>query len=301
VDKLSQAQRRSLNRRAFIQQGALVLAGSAFSGASALAVAGTAGSKPRLRVGLVADLHYADKAPAGTRRYRETLAKFAEAAKRFEREKVDAVIELGDVIDSADSLEVERGYLRRIAKEFAAVRGQRHYVLGNHCVYSLTKPGFLEIVGQKRSYYSFDLNGYHFIVLDACFRKDGQPYGRKNFEWTDSSVPAAEVDWLRSDLKQTPHKSILFVHQRLDVTPPYGVQNAPEIRKILEGSGKVLAALQGHDHKGDCKEIGGVHYCTLSAMIEGSSPENNAYAIMDVLPGDEIRIAGFRKQKSYGW
>ena len=59
----------------------------------------------------------------------------------------------------------------------------------------------------------------------------------------------------------------------------------------------MLAVLQGHDHKGDFKEIGGVHYCTLSAMIEGSGPENNAYAIMDILPGDVIRIRGFRKQK----
>ena len=140
---------------------------------------------------------------------------------------------------------------------------QYYYVLGNHCVSALTKLEFLEIVGQKASYYSFDANGVHFVVLDACFRSDGQPYGRKNFEWTDSNIPAAEVEWLIADLNQTIHKSVVFVHQRLDVEPPLGIENTPEVRKVLEESGKVLAVLQGHDHQGDYKEIEGVPYCTL--------------------------------------
>ena len=41
--------------------------------------------------------------------------------------------------------------------------------------------------------------------------------------------------------------------------------------------------------------------CTMSAVVEGSGPKNNAYAMMDILPGDAIRITGFRKQKSYEW
>jgi alkaline phosphatase len=253
-----------------------------------------------VRIGLVTDLHYADKPPAGTRHYRETLAKLAEAAKRFEEEKPDLVVELGDMIDSADSLDVEKGYLRRIAKHFAAIPGQHHYVLGNHCVSALTKPEFLGIAGQKASFYSFDTNGVHFVVLDACFRGDGQPYGRKNFDWTDANIPPAEVEWLRDDLNRTRHKTVVFVHQRLDVEPPLGIKNAPEVRKVLEESGKVLAVLQGHHHNGDFREITGVRYCTLKAMIEGSGSENNAYAVMDILPGDAIRIRGFRRQRSYG-
>ena len=154
-------------------------------------------------------------------------------------------------------------------------------------------------MGQKRSFYSFDLKGYHFLVLDACFRSDGQPYGRGNSQWTDANIPGAEAEWLRSDLKHTPHKSVVFVHQRLDVEPPYGVKNASEIRRILEESGKVLVVLQGHYHFNDYKEVDGVHYVTLSAMVEGSGEENNAYAILDVLRNNGIRITGFRKQKSY--
>ena len=142
---------------------------------------------------------------------------------------------------------------------------------------------------------------YHFVVLDACFTSDGAPYGRKNFKWADAKLPPAELEWLRADLRRSPLKSIVFVHQCLDVAAPFGVQNGPEVRKILEDSGKVLAILQGHFHWGNYQELGGLHYCTLSAVVEGSGAENNAYATMDILPGDVVRITGFRKQKNYRW
>ena len=284
-----------LGRRAFLKGSTLFLAGSAFLPGDLLAATE---EKPKLRLGLVTDLHYAEKEPTIGRYYRESLTKLAEAAKQFDKEKPDLVVELGDLIDGTDSVDVEKGYLRRIIREFP---GKCHFVLGNHCVYSLTKPEFLGTIGQEKSFYSFDANGYHFVVLDACFRADGQPYGRKNFQWTDSNIPPSEAEWLQADLARTSHKTIVFVHQRLDVEPPVGVKNAPEIRKILEASGKVLAVLQGHHHQNDYKEIGGVHYCTLMAMVEGPGVVNNAYAAMDILPGDAIRITGFRKQKTYRW
>ena len=59
------------------------------------------------------------------------------------------------------------------------------------------------------------------------------------------------------------------------------------------------AVLQGHEHQGGYSEIGGVHYCTLQAMSKGSGPENNAYTIMYIMPNDDIRIRGYRRQKSF--
>jgi predicted phosphohydrolase len=287
-----------LSRRAFIHQGCLVLAGSTCAGQ---ALAFVADAAPALRIGLVTDLHYADRNPVGSRHYRETLFKLKEAVKQFEREKTEAVVELGDIIDAADSVEAEKGNLARVVQEFIAAPGQQHFVLGNHCVWNLTKTEFLEVVRRKQTYYSFDLGGYHFVILDACFRSDGAPYGRKNYEWTDANIPAAEVEWLGTDLARTKGKVLVFVHQCLDVAPPYGIKNAVEVRKVLEQSGKVLAVFQGHYHRGSYREIGGIHYCTLAAMVEGSGEENNAYAMMDVLPDDSIRVRGFRKQRGYEW
>ena len=107
-----------LNRRAFLQGGTLLLAGSALSPSRLLAVAE---EKPTLRLGLVTDLHHAEKDAHDTRFYRESLHKFSEAAARFREDRPDLVVCLGDLIDSAPSLDEEKGYLRRIVREFAAV------------------------------------------------------------------------------------------------------------------------------------------------------------------------------------
>ncbi|MCY2988752.1 MAG: metallophosphoesterase [Planctomycetota bacterium] len=315
----------TLGRRAFLHDGTLFLLGTGLAGSavssmaaeqeaprpqidrtasegrptvSSMAVAQEA-PRPQVRFGVVTDLHYADKESAGSRCYRETLTKLAEAADRCQQDRTDFVIELGDFIDAADSVEQERGYLERINAVFAALPCAKHYVLGNHCVYTLTKPEFLETVGRRDSYYSFDVGGYHFVVLDACFRQDGQPYGRQNAEWTDANIPAAELAWLHADLSKTSAKTIVFVHQCLDVGQPYGIKNAPEVRKILEASGQVLAVLQGHRHHSDYRELARIHYCTLVAMVDGSGPEKNGYALVDVLTDGTIRIKGFRQQPSH--
>lgn len=289
-------------RRAFLQGSSLILLGATvdFSRAASL-LAADRGAKPQVRVGMVTDLHYADKPARGSRHYRETLVKLEEVARQFEKDQPEVVVELGDFIDAADSVDVELGYLKRIQKDFSALPGQKHYVLGNHCVDTLRKEEFLEGVGQEKSYYSFDRGGIHFVVLDSCFRSDGQPYGRKNSVWTDPNIPAAEVQWLQADLQANDKPVVVFAHQRLDVSNHYGVKNAAQVRKVLEDAGNVLAVFQGHSHKNDYHQIGGIHYCTLVAMVEGTGAENNGYAIMDVLDDQVIRLAGFRKQTGYHW
>ena len=285
----------NLSRRAFLRNGTLLLA----TVASSSVLAGQQESV--LRVGLVTDLHYADKPPAGSRHYRETPDKLAEAAAKFSGNQPDFIVELGDFIDAADSVDAELGYLKRINKEFLPICGHRHHVLGNHCVYTLNKREFLDVVAQPESYYSFDVGDFHFIVLDSCFRSDGTPYGRKNFEWTDPNIPAAELEWLKANLNGTKKKTVVFAHQRLDVSNHYGVKNADSVRKVFEESGRVLAVLQGHSHKNDHNEIGGIHYCTLVAMVEGSGANNNAFSMMEIAAGGTIRIEGFRKQADYDW
>lgn len=285
------------SRRAFLRNGALVLAAA---GADLSAVLADE-QESVLKVGLVTDLHYADKPAAGSRHYRETPDKLAEAAQHLAKDSPNFVVELGDFIDAADDVKTELGYLKRINRDFSAICEHRHYVLGNHCVYTLTKREFLDSVEQKKSWYSFDSGGFHFVVLDSCFRSDGQPYGRKNFEWTDPNIPAAEVEWLRDDLKETAKKTIVFAHQRLDVSSHYGVRNAAEVRKVLEESGKVLAAFQGHSHRNDYRHINEIHYCTLVAMVEGSGQESNAYSVLRLTDDGTITVSGFRRQADYTW
>jgi len=210
-------------RRAALQSGVVLL-----TGAIAQTVRGTMATEKAhqvvLRFGVVTDLHHADKAAAGSRYYRDSIRKLSKAAEAFEKAEIDFVVELGDLIDAADSVEVEQAYLATINRHFSRLSKDRHYVLGNHCVDTLTKQEFLSAVGQERSYYSFDRGDFHFVVLDSCFKTDGQPYGRKNFQWTDANVPQVELDWLKADLNATDRKTIVFAHQRFDVADNHGVR-----------------------------------------------------------------------------
>lgn len=286
-----------LDRRAFLQGGALVLTATAM-GATPL----WADEPERLlRIGLATDLHYADKPPSGSRHYRETLVKLAEAAGRFRDESPDLVVELGDLIDSAETVEDELKHLAKVNREFSTICEDRHYVLGNHCVHTLTKEEFLDGVERERSYYSFDRRGVHFVVLDACFRGDGEPYGRKNFVWTDPNVAPSELEWLEADLASVGGPVIVFAHQRLDTADSHGIKNAAAVRRILEASGAMAAVFQGHSHHNDFRRIGDIPYCTLVAMVEGSGPESSGYSLLDVHADGTLRLEGFRRQKSYRW
>lgn len=296
----------NVGRRCFIRGGTLFISAGLASAAHGMQLSNLDESSLttdlRLTIGLLTDLHYADKPTAGSRHYRETLPKLEKAATEFRKQQIDFLVELGDLVDAADSVDLELKYLKTINQSLSAIADQRHYVLGNHCVHTLTKNEFLGGVEQVDSYYSFDSKGYHFVVLDACFRSDGVAYGRKNFQWTDPNIPPAQLDWLASDLEQNELPTVVFTHQRLDVNNHYGIKNAPKVRELLESSGKVQAVFQGHSHKNDLKEIEGIPYCTLVAMVEGSGADrNNACACLRIAENGNLSVQGFFKQASYEW
>lgn len=279
-----------ITRRAFLQNSTLCLAG--FSGLQAA----DSEAKALIKVGLMTDLHYADKPSTKTRFYREALAKLDEAVEVMNREKPALVVELGDFIDQADSVEKEIEWLKTMEAHFARLSMPRHYVLGNHCVGTLTKQEFAANTKATGGFETFEAGGVTFIVLDACYRSDGTPYSRKNFDWKDANVPAAELSWLENELSKASGPVIIFAHQRLDLDKAHAAQNAAKVRSLLEKSGKVLAVFQGHSHKNEYQQIADIHYTTLVAMVEGSGAENNGYSMLDVLADGSLRLKGFRRQ-----
>lgn len=264
-------------------------------------LAADSGASPALRLGLLTDPHYADIPPKGKRHYRESLGKVRAAVERFNEAKADFVVELGDFIDEAATAEGEIAHLKTVEAEFAKFRGPRHYVLGNHCVWTLTKEQFYANCAAKRAPYSWDQSGFHFVVLDACFTADGTAYGAKNFKWTDTELPEAQRRWLAEDLAAARKPTIVFVHQRLDIPGEYAVKSAPAVREILERAGNVLAVFQGHHHRNEHREVGGIHYCTLMAMVEGSGPESTASGVLEVFRDGSLKLNGAFQQTSYAW
>jgi predicted phosphodiesterase len=254
-----------------------------------------------VRFGIVTDIHYAERDPAGTRFYRESAGKLAEFVSIMNKEKPDFIVELGDFKDQDAQPDRTRTLMFAAKAEsiLAGFRGRRFHVLGNHDVDSLSKSEFLRQavnsgIKRDRSHYSLDVKGIHLVVLDANYRSDGKDYDRGNYDWTDANIPAAELAWLNKDLASGKNPAIVLIHQQLDGDGSYYVKNAPAVRKIIEASGRVLAVFQGHRHEGAYSRIRGIHYCTLKGLIEGSGPENNAYALVTVEPDGTIRITGYR-------
>ena len=291
----------AVSRRQFLGQAAVGL-GITCTGAKAIGKleAAEPSGKP-LQFGVVTDVHYADADTRGSRHYRDSIGKLGQAIETFNKLNLAFVIELGDFVDAGGAKEDELTYLQTIDKVYQGFQGDRHYVLGNHCLNAFTKKEFLTACGSKskRSYYSFDCGGYHFVVLDANFKRDGSPYANGNFSWTDTWIAESEQQWLKADLAAAGDtKTIAFLHQNLhDEKNAHGVKNAPDVRRILEEAGNVVAVFQGHDHSGGYVRIGGIHYTTLKAMVEGPAPENNSYAIVAVDAAGRIKLEGLGRQK----
>jgi hypothetical protein len=288
-----------MDRRDFLRCSALSFAGL-------LAGAGCAGPgagslRRPLRFGLVTDLHYADREPAKTRFYRESLAKAREAVERLNGERLSFLGVLGDVKDMAPGEAEERtlGHLVAINAELRRFAGPVRHVLGNHDMDNLSKAQVLAVLNPgavtDRGYHAFSEGGVRFVMLDACFGRDGKPYDHGRFDWRDTFVPAEELGWLESELAATREPVVVLAHQRLDGSGDLYVKNSVEVRGILEKSGTVLAVFQGHDHPGDHRRLGGIHYYTLKAVVEGAGEENNAYATVEVHPNLDLTVTGYRR------
>jgi len=141
------------------------------------------------------------------------------------------------------------------------------HVLGNHECDMCSKKETLEFLGLKHdSYYSFDMGGFHFIVLDASFyKKDGQyiafengNYFAESYDFSNGNgegerllpwLPPEQINWLKEDLENAKLPSILFSHQCLGEENTYSILNAPLVKEVLKNAPcGVLAAFNGHEH-----------------------------------------------------
>lgn len=177
-----------------------------------------------------------------------------------------------------------------------------YHVLGNHDMDNISKDDFLSNTSNPgeanaKAYYSFTVKGVKCIVLDANYNEDGSHYDCGNFDWTYAMVPKEEIAWLKKELNEGNEDIIVFIHQLLSKSAPscVCVQNASEIRSLFESNSRVKVVFQGHHHEGHYEEINGIHYITIPGMIEGESPENNTYAVVELDKNGRILVDGYRK------
>jgi predicted phosphodiesterase len=179
-------------------------------------------------------------------------------------EKPDFIIELGDFATP------EKKYAP-FFDIWNSFPGEKYHVIGNHEMDGgTTKEQAVAYRKMPKSYYSFNKNGFHFIVLDGNDKKSPEVKGYKQF------IGPEQISWLKDDLKNAEYPVVIFSHQGLafyhSADEDYGVENYREIQKILETHNalnpekKVIACFNGHTHWDYAERINDIWYITITSM-----------------------------------
>ncbi len=238
-----------------------------------------------VKFGVMADLHV-DIMPDCEQR----VAAFLEACRK---EDVDFVVQLGDFcypdikncacapeyrpVNIQNALDYPvYANKEKIMEMWNNFEKPAYHVLGNHDCDFCTKKQIFEYYGvDYGSYYSFDMGGFHFVVLDGNYMKvNGEyiAYEQSNYFEQNAKTPGIlpyisgeQLDWLEKDLANAKYPAVLFSHQRLCGLG--AVKNAPELRKIFRNAphGVILSA-NGHMHQDIAYQMDDVWYLDINSI-----------------------------------
>lgn len=267
---------------------------------------------PILKIGLIADPQYQDLPSGGERYYGESLWKLAEAIDTLNNNNVDFIQNLGDIINdewrSYDSIIPVYNKINPTIENY--------HLLGNHdfSVDSTKMGDVLKTLEMPNYYYSYARENWRFIVLDAtdyayfsnyihnyniekidaCYAKTE---GKKNhYDW-NGGIGEKQQIWLKEELKiaeSLNQKVILFSHMPIKPERVASLWNSDEIVEIIENSPNVIAFITGHHHDGGYAFENGIHYITISGMV---NTEISSFAIIEIY-SDSLVLNGYGNQKN---
>jgi len=240
--------------------------------------------KREIKFAVMADIHL-DIMNDGLRRLRAFL-------KAADEEKVDFVIHLGDFAYPNDKSRTLCPYDRMpinvknsfekptavdteaILREYNAFHLPTYHTMGNHDFDFLSPEDACRMYGVPNGYYSFHMNGWHFIVLDGNFWRDDEGrdvhYDRGEYFYHDLPyLSREELDWLREELRDGDEPVVMFSHQALF---KYGgcIKNLSEFQEIIaeaKARGKnIRMCLNGHNHVDDVFDIDGTVYFSVNSI-----------------------------------
>ena len=272
-----------------------------------------ANRKPGLRLGLVADVQYADIEPTRTRFYRQSLGKLTEAVEHFNGLELDWCVNAGDLIDQRwESFDA-------ILQPLARSRHKFHHLLGNHdfAVPDEFKPRVPRRLGLKHRYYWVREGEFCFVMLDTT---DVSPYAQaKNSpegaaataEWQrfaatgainaqrwNGAVGERQLKWFEETCRQAARakrKVIVFAHHPVFPPDPHNEWNAEALLKVVERNRNVVAWINGHNHAGAFGIHDDVPFLTLKGMVE--TEDTNTFAVAHV-HADRLQLVGYGRQPS---
>lgn len=268
----------------------------------------------RLRVGLVADVHFASR-NYGDRYCTEGFARLEVAVEEFRRRSVDIILLLGDATDGGNGGGDQLSHIDKVAHLLADSSAEVHFVAGNHDLSDIAKRDFYDRMWSTVAFpsdamtyeysYAVDRGGMRFIFLDTHFTASGQDWSHGEFEWDDAHVRSDHLAWAARVAAGAPDFGVVLVsHENLDYRrtggkrDPHVLANYRSVWDAVsnDGDNPVRAALQGHYHPGRLAHLSRVPILTLTAMVDFPAPAN-AFAIAD-FDDEAISVSGYGRQHS---
>ncbi|MCW1925755.1 metallophosphoesterase [Luteolibacter arcticus] len=270
----------SATRRQFL--AALPLAGAGFAAASAQESTQSP-SADSVTFGFITDVHHGTHGKDQVGR----LKPFINAAIA---RKPDFIIQCGDFCCAKGGITTAKDFLA----EWNRFPGPKHHVIGNHDCDFQTKEELLEAWQMPNPYYSFDVGGFHFVVLDRnhFIDDEGKTVSYANGNWYPihrkggpghlarvSCIDKEQLAWLAKDLAGTDKPVVIFQHQPSGVGSHEGnwdaVNYVIDSHNAKRGKAQVVAVFAGHDHDEEHSIRHGVHHLTLTSSTFGMPPNGS--------------------------
>lgn len=266
---------------------------------------------PLFSFGVLADAQYADRPPSGTRFYRRSPDRIAEALEAMNREPLAFILQLGDLIDR------DLSSLDRVLPLFDAARVPVHHVLGNHdfLVDDAHKLRVPSLLGIPERYREVRTGSWRILLLDGNgYGAEMWPAGHPNRERAErmirdlehSDAPNArpwngavddeQLAWLDQRLAEADRaKQSVLLCCHFPVLPVGGLTllNDRAVLETLHKHPSVKVWMNGHDHSGGFAADDGIQFVTFRGMVE--TADSTAWAVVDVY-ADRLQIRGFGRE-----
>jgi len=268
--------------------------------------------KPFFSFGIIADVQYSNYESAGTRFYRSSLSKLRESVAAFEKDSVDFIINLGDLIDK------DYESYKPVLKILESSRLKTYHVAGNHD-YSVEMKYIKRLPvlqSSKEGYYSIVHKSFRFIFLNgneiSTYKSNDKisvnqakeiiTYLKNNnginaFDW-NGGVSTRQLEWLKDQLNSATEKhEKVFIICHFPVVPDnaHNLLNFKEVLEILGSYKNIIAWFNGHNHAGNYGNFNMIHFVTFKGMVETDSI--NSFSVIEVF-NNKLWIVGHGREKS---
>lgn len=234
---------------------------------------------------IFSDIHYLDKRPEELDfNLRRKLTQFSipivdELTKCINVYKPDICVCLGDLIEDTLNHDKDKINFTYIWNKLKRINVPFYSVLGNHDLRTMHSRNELEeIMGVKNATFSFDWNGYHFILLTTDIRED--------FVRSDGGIYKAqcisenEIKWLKEDLLKNKLPCMIFTHFGLADDKQIGnywfedkpqdglMSNRKAVKEIIKSDKNVIAVFSGHQHWTKQLQEDGINYYMVGSLTD---------------------------------